>query len=276
MININDLHFSYKAKKPLFNGLTMKLQTGSITGLLGKNGAGKTSLLKLLAGSLQPGKGEISVIGHNPRKREVTFLRDVYFVTEDFRLPSVTIENYMKAYSPFYPGFDNGLMYNTLKEFCLGTKDSIQFLSHGQKKKFLIAFALATRSRLLIFDEPTNGLDIPSKALFRKILAGSLDDNQLVIISTHQVRDVENLIDTILILDEGKVIFQETISTISGQVCFISGTSGDLGQALYSEAVPGGYRLILPNENTETEVDIELLFNAVTSGKQIFSHEHQQ
>jgi ABC-2 type transport system ATP-binding protein len=276
MIDVNDLHFSYKAGQVLFNGLTMKLQTGSITGLLGKNGAGKTTLLKLLAGSLQPCQGEITVIGHKPRKREVTFLRDVYFVTEDFRLPSVTIENYMKAFSPFYPTFDNAMMYTTLKQFGLDPNDYIQVLSHGQKKKFLIAFALSTRCRLLIFDEPTNGLDIPSKSLFRKILAGSLDENQLVIISTHQVRDVENLIDTIIILDEGKVIFQEAISTISGKVCFMSGTSGDLDQALYSEAVPGGYKLILPNDNTETEVDIELLFNAITSGKQILSHEHQQ
>lgn len=276
MIKVNDLHFSYNRRKGLFNGLSMELHTGSITGLLGKNGAGKTSLLKLLAGSLQPVKGEISVLGHCPREREVSFLRDVYFVTEDFRLPSVTVEDYMKAFSPFYPGFDNGLMYNILKEFCLDPKNSLQLLSHGQKKKFLIAFALATRCRFLIFDEPTNGLDIPSKALFRKILAGSLDENQLVVISTHQVRDVENLIDTIIILDEGKAIFRESVSAISGKVSFMSGTARDIDRAIYSEAVPGGYRLIIPNENTETEVDIELLFNAVTSGKKILSHEHQQ
>lgn len=273
MIKVNDLHFSYSRRKGLFNGLSMELQTGSITGLLGKNGAGKTSLLKILAGSLQPVKGQISILSNTPGKREVTFLRDIFFVTEDFRLPPVTIEDYMKAYSPFYPKFDNGLMYNTLKEFGLELKSSLQFLSHGQKKKFLIAFALATCCRLLIFDEPTNGLDIPSKSLFRKILAGSLQEDQLVIISTHQVRDVENLIDTILILDSGKVIFQESISDISGKLCFISGASGDVDNAIYSEPVPGGYRLILPNDDTETEVDIELLFNAVTSGKQILNHE---
>jgi ABC-2 type transport system ATP-binding protein len=275
MIQVNDLHFSYNRNKVLFNGLSMQLQTGSITGLLGRNGAGKTSLLKILAGSLQPLGGQISVLGSIPRKREVTFLRDIFFVTEDFRLPSVTIEDYMRAFSPFYPKFANGLMYNTLKEFDLELKSNLQFLSHGQKKKFLIAFALATRCRLLIFDEPTNGLDIPSKSLFRKILAGSLNEDQLVIISTHQVRDVENLIDTIIILDDGKVIFQEAISDISGRVSFISGTSGDIDNAIYSEPVPGGYRLILPNAKSETEVDIELLFNAVTSGKQIMNHEIQ-
>jgi ABC-2 type transport system ATP-binding protein len=269
MIKVNDLHFSYSGRKMLFDGLSMQLETGSITGLLGKNGAGKTSLLKLIAGSLHPRSGEISVLNHIPGKREVSLLGNIFFVTEDFRVPNVIIDDYMKAFSPFYANFDHGLIYNLLKEFGLETDNNLQLLSHGQKKKFLIAFALATRCRLLIFDEPTNGLDIPSKSLFRKILAGSLDETQLVIISTHQVKDVENLIDKIIILDNGKVIFHETIADISQKVCFTSGTSNDIERAIYSEAVPGGYRLVLPKDNTETEVDIELLFNAVTNGKQI-------
>ena len=242
---------------------------------LGKNGAGKTSLLKLIAGTLHPHSGELSVLDHTPGKRQVSFLGNVFFVPEDFRVPHVTIDDYMKAYSPFYPDFDHGLMYSILEEFELETDSSLQYLSHGQKKKFLIAFALATRCRLLIFDEPTNGLDIPSKSIFRKILAGSLDENQLVIISTHQVKDVENLIDKIIILDNGKVIFNETIADISQKVCFTSGTSGDVDRAIYSEPVPGGYRLVLPKDNTETEVDIELLFNAITNGKQISNHVSQ-
>jgi ABC-2 type transport system ATP-binding protein len=272
MIKIDNLNFAYPRQQALFDNLSMDLIPGSITGLLGKNGAGKTSLLKLIAGTLHPLSGELSVLNHKPWKRQVSFLGNVFFVTEDFRVPYVKIDNYMKAFSPFYVDFDYGLMYNILKEFDLETDSSLQYLSHGQKKKFLIAFALATRCRLLIFDEPTNGLDIPSKSIFRKILAGSLDEDQLVIISTHQVKDVDNLIDKIIILDNGKVIFHETIADISQKVCFTSGTSGDVDRAIYSEPVPGGYRLVLPKDNTETEVDIELLFNAITNGKQISSH----
>ena len=134
---------------------------------------------------------------------------------------------------------------------------------------FLIAFALSTRCRLLVLDEPTNGLDIPSKALFRKILAGSLDEDQLVLISTHQVKDVENLIDKIIILDNGEIIFQHTIEEISQKVCFVSGTSKDVEGAIYCEAIPGGFRLMMPNGHAETEVDIELLFNAITNGYKI-------
>jgi len=269
MIQIKDLHFAYPRQQALFNNLSVHLEPGSITGLLGKNGAGKTSLLKLLTGLLHPTAGELSVLDHTPRKRNVSMLNDVFMVPEEFYFPSVTILNYFKAYAPFYPRFDHEMMGRILVEFELSNERNLQRLSHGQKKKFLIAFALSTRCRLLVLDEPTNGLDIPSKALFRKILAGSLDEDQLVLISTHQVKDVENLIDKIMILDNGEVIFQKTIQEISQKVCFVSGTSADLEGAIYSEAVPGGYRMMVPNGHEETEVDIELLFNAITNGHNI-------
>ncbi len=269
MIQIKDLNFGYPRQEPLFNGLSVQLEAGSITGLLGKNGAGKTSLLKLLTGLLHPRSGEISVLGQNPRKREVAMLNDVFFVPEEFYFPAISIGDYVKAYAPFYPRFDNEMMGRILVEFELDGKSNLQKLSHGQKKKFLIAFALATRCRLLVLDEPTNGLDIPSKSLFRKILAGSLDENQLVVISTHQVKDVENLIDKIIILDNGKVIFQKTIEEISQKVSFTSGSTPNVEGVIYSEAIPGGYRLMAPVGEEETAVDIELLFNAITNGKKI-------
>ena len=196
-------------------------------------------------------------------------LNDVFLVPEEFYFPAISISDYQKAYAPFYPKFDHELLDRILTEFELRPDSNIQQLSHGQKKKFLIAFALATRCRLLLLDEPTNGLDIPSKALFRKILAGSLSEDQLVVISTHQVKDIENLIDKIIILDKGKIIFQQTMEEISQKVCFISGTSDDVEGAIYSEEVPGGYRLMMQNGHAETEIDIELLFNAITNGKKI-------
>lgn len=269
MIQIKDLHFSYPRQQSLFNGLSVHLEAGSITGLLGKNGAGKTSLLKLLIGLLHPKAGEISVLDHVPRKREASMLSNVFLVPEEFFLPPISINDYQIAYSPFYMQFDHALLNRILNEFDLSPSLNLQRLSHGQKKKFLIAFALSTRCRLLFLDEPTNGLDIPSKSLFRKILAGSLEENQLVIISTHQVRDVENLIDKILILDNGNVIFHYSIQEISQKVRFILSASIDVEGAIYSEPVPNGYRLMMPNNNSETEVDIELLFNAITKGKKI-------
>jgi ABC-2 type transport system ATP-binding protein len=269
MIQIKDLNFAYPRQQALFKNLSLNLGAGSITGLLGKNGAGKTSLLKLFSGLLHPQSGELSVLGHTPRKREVSMLNDVFLVPEEFYFPAITIADYVKAYALFYPKFDHEMMDRILVEFELLVENNLQRLSHGQKKKFLIAFALATRCRLLVLDEPTNGLDIPSKALFRKILAGSLDENQLVIISTHQVKDVENLIDKIIILDNGKVIFQQTMEEIAHKVSFTNGTSHEVDGAIYSEAVPGGYRLMIPQSSEETEIDIEVLFNAITKGIKI-------
>jgi ABC-2 type transport system ATP-binding protein len=269
MIRINKLNFAYPRQPRLFKELSLSVEPGSITGLLGKNGAGKTSLLKLLAGTLRPQSGDINVSGHIPGKREVSMLNNVFMVPEEFYFPAVTIDEYLKAYSPFYPSFDNLMLDRLLIEFELDKTASLKKISHGQKKKFLIAFALSTRCRLLILDEPTNGLDIPSKLLFRKILAGSLDENQLVIISTHQVKDVENLIDKIIILDNGSVIFHNTIAEISQKVSFNFSPSDDVEGAIYSEAIPGGYKSLTYSDSADTDVDIELLFNAITKGNKI-------
>jgi ABC-2 type transport system ATP-binding protein len=269
MIQITDLNFNYPGQKALFDGLSLEMKPGSIAGLLGKNGAGKTSLLKLFTGLLHPQSGKITAMGHSPLRREVSYLNNVFLVPEEFYIPAVKVIDYIKAYAQFYPQFDHPMLDRILIEFEISTDSNLQRISHGQKKKFLIAFAIATRCRLLFLDEPTNGLDIPSKALFRKILAGSLGEDQLVVISTHQVKDVENLIDKILILDNGKMIFQQTILEISQKVCFMSGTSADLDNSIYSEPIPGGYRIMKVTGSGETEVDIELLFNAITQGKKI-------
>jgi len=271
MINIRDISFTYKKQSPLFNHLSIDLPPGSITGLLGKNGAGKTTLLKLITGLRYAQSGDINVLGYPPKQRKPSFLANVFLVNEEFYLPSISIMQYLKANKGFYPNFDEVLMERLLKEFELIPNSKIHKLSYGQKKKFLISFALATKCKLLVLDEPTNGLDIPSKGTFRRVLAGSLDDSQLVIISTHQVKDVENLIDKILILDNGKVIMDKSVHEIAHQLQFNHCTSLDDENPLYSEIVPGGYKVIAPQINGQSSLDIELLFNAVTKGTKLFS-----
>jgi len=264
-IKINNLTYAYPKQAPIYKNLSLELAEGSITGLLGKNGAGKTTLLKLMSGLMRPQEGSISANGITPGRRLPELLEDIYFVPEEFFFPTVTMHDYVKAHRIFYPKFDNEAMYKTLAEFDLDPDKKLTKISHGQKKKFIISFALATNCSLLILDEPTNGLDIPSKALFRKILAGSLSDNQLVVISTHQVKDVENLIDTLVMVDKGEIAFKATVEELVSQYQFVSGTGNNEG-ALYSEPVPGGYKSILPRTESYSELDIELLFNAVASG----------
>ncbi len=264
-VKISELVYGYPKQEPLYKNLSLNLAEGSITGLLGKNGAGKTTLLKLITGLMRPQQGDITVNGINSAKRLPELLEDIYFVPEEFFFPSVTMHDYIKAHRIFYPKFDTDAMYNMLEEFELSPDKKLTKISHGQKKKFIISFALATNCSLLVLDEPTNGLDIPSKALFRKILAGSLSEEQLVVISTHQVKDVENLIDTLVMVDNGDIAFKATVEELINKYQFVNGTQTS-EDALYSEPVPGGYKSIVERTETYSELDIELLFNAVASG----------
>jgi ABC-2 type transport system ATP-binding protein len=265
MIHIQNLTFRYKKQEALFTDLSFNQQNGSIVGLLGKNGAGKSTLLQLISGLLQPQTGKLSTNGFKPFDRLPDFLADIYMVSEEFLFPSITIGLYIKATAPLYPKFDYMKMSNILREFELDVKKNLNGLSHGQRKKFLIAFALSTNCSLLILDEPTNGLDIPSKSLFRKILVSSISNEQLVVISTHQVKDIETIIDKIVVLDEGKMVYNESVFDISQQWQFktVASLSG-IEKPIYQEKCLGGHRIIVPaNSVEETEIDIELLFNAI-------------
>jgi ABC-2 type transport system ATP-binding protein len=267
MIHIENLQFGYRKKEILFEGLNLEVDGGSITGLLGKNGAGKTTLLKMMAGLIRPRQGNLSVMGYKPQNRSAPMLSDLFFVPEEFYTPSMSIKGYVDAYSIFYPKFNYDQLHKILAEFELDQHRSLKNMSYGQKKKFLISFALATRCKLLILDEPTNGLDIPGKAMFRKIVAGSLSEEQLVLISTHQVRDVENLLDQLIILDRGQVVFKETMHQVSEQYEFGICHKLEETESLYFEQAPGGYKYIASaREFNESPVDLEILFNAVTSG----------
>ena len=220
MIQSDNLSFYYNKNKALFKDLVFNQKEGSIVGLLGKNGAGKSTLLNLLAGLLIPKEGDLKVNGFVPYKRNPNFLTDIFLVTDELFLPNLSIYAYTKVYAPLYENFDLEKMDTLLLEFELNKKDKLNKLSHGQQKKFIIAFALATNCKILLLDEPTNGLDIPSKSVFRKVLVSSIEDHQLVIISTHQVKDVETIIDKVLILEEGKITFEKNVMEITEKLQF--------------------------------------------------------
>ena len=264
MINVQNLTFSYR-KKPLFDGLNLEFRAGHVYGLLGRNGTGKSSLLRNIAGLLRPQKGRISVNGHRPFERQPVFLEDIYLVPEEYYLPDVPVSNFIKYYAPFYPRFDNEQFRRYISIFDIPEENTLQNMSYGQKKKVLIAFALATRVSVLLMDEPTNGLDIMSKSQFRKIMAEAMNEEQCIIISTHQVKDLEHLIDHIAIIDEGKILFSETMETIARKLSFrFAYNQEDMAAAYYSEASLGGHVIVAPGaEGEETKVDLELLYKAI-------------
>jgi len=263
MLRIQNLNFHYKKSSFLFDSLNLELAPGNIYGLLGKNGAGKTTLLKLISGLLFPKKGECTYKNFTPRKRDPRFLGDLFFVSDAFYLPDIKASKYAELYSPFYPKFNYTEFNKYLEQFETGKDILLSSLSYGQKKKFLIAFALAANTSLVLLDEPTNGLDIPSKAAFRKILASVTTEDKIIIISTHQVRDMRHLIDPIIILDNGKILLNSSTAGISAKLSMSFRPSEPAnGEALYYENTLGGYAILTENKGEEeSEVDIEMLAN---------------
>ncbi len=218
MITVTDLVFRYAKKVPLFEHFSLTLSPGHIYGLLGRNGAGKTTLLKLLCGLTFPLEGSINADGNQPGLRDPGFLQELFFLPEEVWLPAVSPAKLEKLHAPFYPAFDKSAFRSMLEQFDVGFDQKLAKLSYGEKKKVMIAFALACNTRYLLLDEPTNGLDIPSKATFRSMLAGAFDESRIILISTHQVRDLQNLIDSVLILDQGKIILNQPLDNATGNV----------------------------------------------------------
>jgi len=266
MIDIQNLHFSYKRKK-VFDSLNLQFAPGHVYGLLGRNGTGKSTLLRNIAGLLFPKKGKISVDGNIPALREPKFLQNIFMVPEEFYLPNISISNFLKHLAPFYSAFNYSEFEKYTRLFDVPSDSTLQNMSYGQKKKVLISFALASNAKFLLMDEPTNGLDIMSKSQFRKVLAEALNDDRCIIISTHQVKDLENLIDRVTIIDEGKILFDETVEDISRKLSFrLSFDDAETKQAFYSESSLRGNAIVTVNETgDDSKVDLELLYKAIVT-----------
>ncbi|HNP22111.1 MAG: ABC transporter ATP-binding protein [Chitinophagaceae bacterium] len=266
MIEVRNLSFGYNKKKPLYRNLNLDLPVGCIYGLLGKNGAGKSTLLKNFTGLLFPTQGELRVNGFVPKKRLPSFLQTIYFIPEEVYVPSLTINGYKKIFAPFYPAFNEEQFHSYLNLLDVQDKGKLRTFSFGQQKKFVIAFALACNTRILLLDEPTNGLDIPSKMKFRKLISSVFTEDKMIFISTHQIRDLDNLIDNVIIVDEGELLLQATLAEISRKLSFKTvDTIVDETEILYTEPSLRGHAVVTENKTgEESKINLEFLFNAIT------------
>lgn len=270
MIEIKDLSFRYGKHYTVFEQLNMNLKAGYIYGLLGENGVGKTTLLRMLAGLRFPNQGSIHVMGHEPRRREAEFLSEVYYLPEVIDPVNLSLNEYVKIYASFYPRFSHEQLLRYAGEFGINPVQKIAKSSHGQQKKAMMCFALACNTRLLLMDEPTNGMDIPSKGIFRRLIASAAEDDKCIVISTHQVRDLENLIDPIIILEKNRILLNNSVEEITRKLWF-GRTPKKSDKDLYREECVGGYNIVGYNdEHEETKVDIEMLFNAAIQNKGLF------
>ena len=245
MIKIENISYGYKSNHPIFNDISLEIGNG-IYGLLGENGVGKTTLIHLLCGLLFPWKGECSIDGMNPAKREPALLSRYFFL-----------------HSAFYPHFNHKEFEQNLEELKIDRKQKLSAVSYGQQKKAMLAYAFALHTPLLILDEPTNGLDITSRQALKRIISRSIDDDSTLLISTHQAHDFENLLDHLIILGEGEILLNRSLDEISQRLLFAR-TDSLPEDSIYSEQELPGYFSVLPNEEEEENTpDIELLYKAM-------------
>ena len=266
MIQIENLSFGYSKKKLLYKDLSLRIAEGSIYGLLGKNGAGKSTFLKNLIGLLFPLNGSITVNGYSPKKRLPAFLETIYLIPEEVNVPPLTMHEYKKLFAPFYPNFNDEHFFDYLKQLEVNEEGKLNTLSFGQQKKFIIAFALACNTKVLLLDEPTNGLDIPSKIRFRKLISSVFTEDKIIFISTHQIRDLDNLIDHVIIVDNGDLLLNSSIEVISEKLSFRTVNEVlDNTKVLYKEESLKGATIVVENtEGENSKVNLEHLFNAIT------------
>ena len=263
MLQVKNLTYGYrKSPKKIFSDFSLDFEPGRVYGLLGRNGAGKSTLMYLLSGLLTPEKGMVQFDGKNVRDRRPSTLSEIFVVPEEFELPSVSLRKYVAINAPFYPNFSIDDFKAHLAAFEMDDMDvNLKSLSMGQKKKVFMSFALATNTRVLLMDEPTNGLDIPSKSQFRKIIARGMSDDKVIVLSTHQVRDVDSVLDYVLVVDHSKVLLDASVDEIGSKLSFK--LTPDVTGAVYWQPTVNGNMAVLPNDGgEESMIDVEMLFNA--------------
>ena len=274
MLQVENLTFSYaRGKENTLSNFSLSIEKGKVYGLLGKNGAGKSTLLCLMSGLLTPKSGRVMYRDVDVRCRLPVSLRDMFFVPEEFELPSVSLKSYVKYNASLYPRFSYEDLEQYLRMFGMDTDIHLGQLSMGQKKKVFMSFALAANTSLLLMDEPTNGLDIPGKSQFRKMIAMGMNDERSIVVSTHQVRDIDRILDHVVIMNESSVLLDASMSDISSRLLFVESDDRSLlSSAIYALPSLQGNLLMLPNEGVdETPVNIELLFGAVLEKPQLMA-----
>ena len=274
MIAFKDVCFSYRRNVPVLSNLSLQIEPGTVCGLLGRNGVGKSTMLYLTAGLLRPRSGQVLCNGYIPSDRQVNFLNDIFIVPEEFDLPPITLDEYVRINSVFYPKFDLDLMHSILEIFALPGNINLGALSLGQKKKAFLSFALACNTSILLLDEPTNGLDITAKRMFRAAITAAMTDDKTIIISPHQVYDVENILDHVVIADNNRILLNRPMIDIQTKLRFGYTQDPELAKrALFSIPMPGGFNVVefLDDPDRETEVNLETLFELTNSNPDLIN-----
>lgn len=273
MVLIEELVFGYGGRM-LYDGMSMAFADGAVYGLLGRNGAGKTTLMKLVAGLLKCCGGRIEVDGRIPYRRSPEFLDRICFVQESACVPDMRVLEYASSVGSFYSGYDREAFLRFVNELEVDPHARLGRLSFGQKKKAVLSLALSLNTSLLLLDEPGNGLDITSKQCFRRLLSDWASEGRTVVLSTHNVRDVADMVTHVAVIDRGNLLVNMSVAGIWEKVASVR-SSSFIRDALFSEKVPGGYVNIVRRDHEDAVgqggVDIEAFFDACVIGGKYFT-----
>ncbi|MDE6109823.1 MAG: ABC transporter ATP-binding protein [Muribaculaceae bacterium] len=269
MLEINNLSFCYPGRNhATIDHFSLEIAPGGVYGLLGRNGVGKSTLLYLIAGLLTPDHGHVLLDGTDTRERLPRTLQSIMIVPEELTLPPITLKRFVAINAPLYPRFSHDDLHRHLTTFEIDPEMPYKLtsLSMGQRKKVYTSFALACNTPVVLMDEPTNGLDIPGKMAFRRFVAANMTDERSIIISTHQVRDIETLLDHVLIISPERVLLNASTAAIASRLAFVHTTDPDVAsRALYAQPAIGGISAVLPNDGSyDTEINLESLFELAT------------
>ena len=270
MIDIQSLTFRYRKGKgaPVMEQLDLRIPEGHIYGLLGPNGIGKTTLLSLLSGLKKPQKGAVQIDGYNPFDRIPSFLEKLSFVPDEVAGIRERPVDFAITKGKFYPAFSQDLFQSLLQLFNVDSSKLMSSMSYGERKKTYMAFHIACQTPYLFFDEPTNGLDLTAKALFRKALAAYSAEDATIIIATHQLADIESIIDSVILFDRSGEVLCMKIDEIGRRLRFAYDPL-PRQDALWTEQLPTGCVQLFPNpEGEETRCHVTALYNAFYAKKE--------
>lgn len=278
MIQGNAVSFSYH-KKGVLHDCSFSIPQGSVCGILGQNGVGKTTLLKLLSGLLIPDSGSVQVHGYEPKRRRREFYEQIAYVPQNPSTPTILVSTYAEMCGPLYPDFSLDVWKSLVERFRVNKLDSFAELSGGDLRKAWLCFALACRTPVLLLDEPTQGLDISSQETFREVIAEESAEQRTIVLSTHHIREIEHVLDSVVFVSEtGSIIHTGRCEDLCNSYHMEeAGSPTHLPtDRLYARRTATGWICLKkgPAQHSQT-IPLEFLFHALTSPQNTMEHAHE-
>lgn len=216
ILECKNLSKSY-GSKPALSHVSLTLESGHIIGLLGPNGSGKTTLIKLINGLLTPNDGEL-YINQNPigikSKKIVSYLPDQNFLNMNMKVREIV--NY---YKDFYEDFDESRAYDMLAKLNINPNDKLKTMSKGTKEKVQLILTMSRRAKLYVLDEPIAGVDPAARDYILNIILSNYEEDATILISTHLIADIENILDQVIFIKEGQIVLNSSVDAIREEQC---------------------------------------------------------